>query len=791
MNKKLRYAAFIFLGLAPLSANAEDEKYYGAVLDLNGRLGSERVLSRAELNIPLKQTKDQLLFADIRTVVSDTGDREGNVGLGYREVIKLGNEDYIAGGYGFFDRRKSEFDNYFSQVTVGGELLGEQWRGRANYYHPITNEKIVTNNPDVATLLPSGFVLVNPNDTAEIPLRGLDLELGYKVPLFKDKETWAHLGAYRFGINQGVDLNGARFRGETQINEWLRLGVESSYDNIRKDSHFFDVRVRIPLQKNLSKNRYALKQSIHRYMQEPIVRDVDIVATDVSLDAALATDGGRPERYYFVDNTAAAGGDGRPDTPFNSLADAEANVRGNSTIYVRNGDGAVTNQDTGITITNNRVRLLGAGINLATRQGTFIEDATTAPKITNTGGDAVVIDGNRIEVAGFDIDSPLTDGIFTLDSNRADIHDNIIQNAGNNGINTAFTANQNRRVTITNNTITGSTLRGITIRSYNGGTINATVTGNTATGNTEEGIRYEVGSSSGSRLNVTSTNNTANTNGGTAGLYGISAGDGRLRVTSDGDTANSNTANGFFMLTGGTSTGQRVIASNTTANTNGQIGLGVDVQDDSTTLITLNDTSTTGNTSDGLNIISRSDSTANATVTNHASIGNTQQGVDITADGTTTTLNIDLDNVDVSTSGNSGMFLRARSAGTINATLANSTIDNNTASGLFIEGASTADTNVQVDTTDITNSSVFSLNLLDNTTGTYNVDLGGGALGSAGQNRIFTSGNVDVFGNLNGSAVSAQSNWWGTAAGLTAGETNLTSGGSVDASSPLATDPRP
>jgi len=44
---------------------------------------------------------------------------------------------------------------------------------------------------------------------------------------------------------------------------------------------------------------------------------------------------------------------------------------------------------------------------------------------------------------------------------------------------------------------------------------------------------------------------------------------------------------------------------------------------------------------------------------------------------------------------------------------------------------------------------------------------------------------------LNGTNVSAQSNWWGTAAGLQPGETNLLSGGSIDSSAQLTTDPRP
>jgi len=790
MRKVTKWVLLVSLCFAPEFAQADDNKFYGLIVDLNARLGNNRDIGRVEISAPLLQTKDQLFFADIRTVVSDLSEREGNFGLAYRQVVDIAGNDYIAGGYGFYDRRRSETGKYFSQMTMGAELLGSQWRGRTNFYLPVSNEKTISDQPDTATLTPEGFVLVNPQKVIEVPLAGLDLEFGAKVPFFEDQETWAHLGVYKFGIGDDIVLNGARFRGETQVNEWLRIGVESSYDNVRKDNHFFDIRIRIPLQKKLSKKRYALKESIHRYMQEPIIRDVDIVATNQSLKAALATSNGKPEQYYFVDNTAPAGGDGRPNTPFNTLADAESAVKNDSTIYVRTGDGTTANMNNGITITKNDVRFLGAGIDLLTRDGVLVEDVSTAPKVTHTGGDAITIDGQNVEVAGFNIDSPATDGIFVLDDGNALIHHNTISGAGNNGINATFINNKSEHVSIRDNVISGSTLRGIVVKSYNGGNITANVSGNISTGNTQEGIRYEVATSSGSGLEVISSNNTANTNG-RSGMLGISVGDGQLNITSDGDSASNNTHSGLLVQAGGASIAQDVMASNFTANSNGQHGIAIDLQDNAAMTLSLNDTRASNNTSDGLNVISRSNTTLNANVANHTSVGNSQQGIEISANGASTVMNIDLDSLDVSTSGNGGLYFRARSGGTLNASLTNATIDNNTGSGLFVEGTNTADASVQIETTDTTNSTIYNVYLIDSTSGMYNVDLGGGTLGSTGQNRIFNSGNVDVFGNLNGTNIFAQSNWWGTAAGLLAGETTLSTGGSIVSSTQLTADPRP
>ena len=48
-----------------------------------------------------------------------------------------------------------------------------------------------------------------------------------------------------------------------------------------------------------------------------------------------------------------------------------------------------------------------------------------------------------------------------------------------------------------------------------------------------------------------------------------------------------------------------------------------------------------------------------------------------------------------------------------------------------------------------------------------------------------------VYGDLNGTNVSAQSNWWGVGSGLAPVEVNLVSGGTVDSNNFLVTDPRP
>ena len=74
--------------------------------------------------MPLWQTSDSLIFADIRAQMDDDEGYEGNWGLGYRTIK---DNCWILGAYGFFDRRRTENQNYINQGTFGVEALSVEW----------------------------------------------------------------------------------------------------------------------------------------------------------------------------------------------------------------------------------------------------------------------------------------------------------------------------------------------------------------------------------------------------------------------------------------------------------------------------------------------------------------------------------------------------------------------------------------------------------------------------------------------------------------------------------------
>src|SRR3546814_16678600 len=94
-------------------------------IDLEGKGGTKRSLGEADLFIPLAQDGDTLLFSSLRTRMDDNDGAEGNFGLGVRHMLETG---WNLGTYAYLDRRKTEWDHYFSQVKLGLEALRSEER---------------------------------------------------------------------------------------------------------------------------------------------------------------------------------------------------------------------------------------------------------------------------------------------------------------------------------------------------------------------------------------------------------------------------------------------------------------------------------------------------------------------------------------------------------------------------------------------------------------------------------------------------------------------------------------
>jgi len=144
---------------------------------------------------------------------------------------------------------------------------------------------------------------------------------------------------------------------------------------------------------------------------------------------------------WFIDNTAAAGGDGTLATPYNSLSAyaTPALDDAGDVIFIDEGDSSSTNYDTGITLKNNQL-LIGQGVDLTTTAGLTLPPFSSPlpgvagrPTILNTGGAGIVL-ANGDLVTGLDIGSAAGAGISGSGNAGATIAEVGIGATGSDGL---------------------------------------------------------------------------------------------------------------------------------------------------------------------------------------------------------------------------------------------------------------------------------------------------------------------------------------------------------------------
>lgn len=428
---------------------------WGAHIDLEAKAGTKRNLGEIDIFAPLKQDARTLYFASLRGRFDDNSSREGNLGLGVRQMQENG---WNLGAYGYLDRRRSEQGHYFNQTTLGAEALGRDWDFRANAYLPLGDRSRglgTTGGGSSASIVGTAVQITTAGTTTweERALKGYDLEAGWRAPLFDSeggRQLRFYLGGYRFS-DAGVTVQGPRARVELAIDEVPALGrgaglflsAETQHDDQRGGQSFIALRLRIPLGA-VAQGRSSLSLQ-ERRMTAPVVRDVDIVTqrratatTPSVVEAATATAGG--QSFTVVDGASTSGAD---------LQTALNNAGNNSTVIV-----------TG-TFNTTSVLNLSQGQSLIGGGPLVVRGASGQTAILQLAGATITsVGSNTIRMA----DSSTLAGLTINDLT------NIL----------AIDAQGRNNVTIRNNTITAyrsTGSMGVDLRSTN----NAVFTGNTVT----------------------------------------------------------------------------------------------------------------------------------------------------------------------------------------------------------------------------------------------------------------------------------------------------------------------
>ncbi len=473
----------IIATLIPFSAFAGEDKLVGRA-EVNHRYGQERSITMTEFWVPFMQDDKSVLYGDLRMMGDDDDNREGNIGIGYREITEFKGFKGIIGVHAWVDRRITARNSTFNQATIGAEWLSDSVDILVNGYIPLSSSRVIdvpNSDPQGAALIGTGIVVDTDGKIIEEPQGGFDIELGYQLPFLKDYTDSFRIygGGYYFNSDNAQSVSGWRARFTADINSDFQIGARFQSDDERGSQGFLEATIRFPFgQKKSYRDR-----GLYARLDDSPERDIDIVTGENVIDsgkrvAVINVETGAAQEVLHVDNSAGGGGNGSAENPFNTLAAAQSAASAQTIIYVNRGDGTTAGQNAGIALNQDGQQLIGSGAdfiydngrfttaNGAPPTGTLIRAAGAAPVISNAAGDGINITADNITVAGITVDGASGDGIaITANGGAASAQNAVIDNV---------TAQNNRF--------------GIYVYGANGGSVSAKIQNSVTASNAEHGI---------------------------------------------------------------------------------------------------------------------------------------------------------------------------------------------------------------------------------------------------------------------------------------------------------------
>lgn len=377
------------------------------------RPGKQRTIGEVDVQYPLYQNIDKLLFADLRGMMDNKKDKEVNVGLAYRQVIY---DTAVLGFYGFGDARRTRNHNNFLQATFGMDVLSRDVDGRLNVYVPQRKKRRIK-GPGIAKF--SGYNLQT-YGSYEVAMNGFDGELGLRIPVGQVDaiEPRIFLGGYQFYRSGLAKISGPRVRFELKWhdilsnNSRMTLGAEFSRDNVRGKNTFISLALKFPLQPPAEKDT---PKGLYRRLEDYVIRDVDINTQSTPiLDNPKAIVPGTQTPFFIVtvDANAPSDGDGTAEKPFNTLDSVLTNTGldiPGRIIFIKQTGTQTLNWNTPVSVTKDNQRIISHAIDWFFTDGTYNKsylikkETTTQPTVVNSSVNNPLTLANSVqafEVAG-------------------------------------------------------------------------------------------------------------------------------------------------------------------------------------------------------------------------------------------------------------------------------------------------------------------------------------------------------------------------------------------------------
>jgi hypothetical protein len=296
-----------------------------------------------------------IAFIDGQFRMSNSADVGVDIGGGlrWRHSSLLSGEPRVFGVSAWYDGQETNLKNYFNQVGVSLESLGQMVDVRLNANFPtedvqqgeafVTTEDVsfTGNQLSQTTLIPS-----------DLGLRNVDVEMALRIP---NTNAWIYTGGYALD-GEGFSTEGYKVGGRGYVMNDLAVDVGIANDSEFGTNTVFQV---IWTPGRTTPGASFCLHGVGDRLREPVYRNNYIATRQQVTTGTLAlTDTlGNELNIVHVDSTASAPGDGTFESPLASLNDVLAISEPGDIVLVHSGSShagqAVSLQDA--------QRLLGEG----------------------------------------------------------------------------------------------------------------------------------------------------------------------------------------------------------------------------------------------------------------------------------------------------------------------------------------------------------------------------------------------------------------------------------------------
>lgn len=328
-------------------------------------------------------------YVDLRAHVFNDGKPAFNTGLGVRWLPDC--DDVIYGFNANFDFREA---NHMSlkQIGLGLEAFTADWDFHLNGYIPLGQTKRGYHSGFDKFQEHTAFVFKK----YEIGLFGFDALAGYTFYRDCNFNLQAQAGGYFFHGKFSKNAGGGLIRARASVWDYVMLEGQVSYDSLFRWNGQGELSLSLPLGKVMK--RYPRQISCcddylaleKRLVERPDRFEIIPATTHKKTSRARDRVTGEVLNFVFVDNTSSSLG--TYESPYPTLAQAEANSKAGDVIYVFPGDGTSKGYDAGITL-KDRQSLVGSGapFEVQSQFGSQMIPAQTAAKPILTHPTSTVI----------------------------------------------------------------------------------------------------------------------------------------------------------------------------------------------------------------------------------------------------------------------------------------------------------------------------------------------------------------------------------------------------------------